>query len=128
VAATVPKVWAALPAVFDSLGVPVTSADVASHTIGNSTFKVHGRLKGTPLSRYIDCGMSTQIGPNADNYDIVMSLTASVRADGTAASNVGVTLDAVGRPATFSQEYSHCATKGVLETKFGEILQRQVGR
>lgn len=118
------RVWAVLPAVFDSLGIPVATIDPSSRTIGNTSFKAHGRLKGVPLSRYIDCGTLTQIGPNADSYDIMMSLVAQVRPAEGGASSLVIGLEAAGKPATFSQDYSRCSTKGALETRLTETVQR----
>src|SRR5262252_5823348 len=75
---TVEQVWRVLPFVFDSLGIPIASMDPAKRTLGNEGFRVRARLKGQPLSKFIDCGSSTQIGPNADNYDVALILTAAV--------------------------------------------------
>jgi hypothetical protein len=116
------QVWRALPFVFDSIGIPVGTLDPAKRTIGNSGFKIRSRLKGVPLSRYIDCGNSTQIGPNADAYDVNITMFAELHAaDAT-------TIDIVARPATFAQEYSHCASKGLLETRFFDILKARLER
>jgi hypothetical protein len=122
------KVWAMLPQVFDSVGIPAATIDPAQHLVGNSTFKAHGRLKGTPLSRYVDCGSSTQVGPNADSYDLVMSLAAQVLPGPAGASSIAVTLETVGRPATFTQDYIRCTTRGQLENRFIETLQRLLSR
>lgn len=120
------RVWRALPGVFDSLGVPITTMDPAKRTVGNTAFKVHGRLKGVPLSRYIDCGNSTQIGPNADSYDVSLVLLADVQSTGTNASAVTLTFEAVGRPATFAQEYSQCSSKATLESRFMDVLKSRL--
>ena len=120
---TVEQVWRALPAVFDSLGIPIGAMDAATRTAGNLAYKVHGRLKNVPLSRYVDCGSSTNMGPNADSYDVVLSLMIAVRPGETAGSaSVATSFDAVGRPATFAQEYSECPSKGALETRLLELL------
>ena len=120
---SVEQIWRALPAVFDSLGIPIGSMDAATRTVGNVAYKVHGRLKNVPLSRYVDCGSSTNMGPNADSYDVVFSLVVAVRPGDTAgSSSVATTFDAVGRPATFAQEYSECPSKGTLETRLLELL------
>ena len=118
------RVWSVLRAVFDSIGIPPATVDPATRTIGNTAFKAHGRLKGVPLSRYVDCGTSTQIGPNADSYDIVLSLIAQVRPVEGGASSLIIGLEAAGRPATFSQDYSRCPTKGALESRLVETIQR----
>jgi hypothetical protein len=115
------QVWRLLPSVFDSLGIPVTSADPAKRTIGNDGFNVRGRLKGVPLSRYIDCGGSTGIGPNADSYQVNLLFLVGVRpADG--GSSVSTTLQAMAKPVNFAQDYSACSSKGTLETRLVELL------
>ena len=116
------QVWRLLPAALDSLGIPVGVMDPARRTAGNTGFKVRGRLKNVPLSRYIDCGNSTQIGPNADSYDVNLALIAAVRSVSPTTSSVTITFEAVGRPATFAQEYSQCTSKGVLETRLMDVL------
>ena len=75
-------VWRILPSVFDSVGITVTSIDQAGKTIGNPGFKIRQRLGKAPLSRYLDCG-NTQIGPNADSYDVMLSVMSTVTPDGT---------------------------------------------
>ena len=120
------KVWRLLPAVFDSLGVPIATMDPVKRTVGNTAFKIRGRLKGVPLSRYIDCGNSTQIGPNADSYDVNLVLLADVRSAGAAASSLTLTFEAVARPATFAQDYSQCSSKATLETRFLDILKARL--
>src|SRR5690349_16319289 len=47
------QVWRVLPAVFDSLGIPITDVDPAQHVIGSSGFKARNRLKNVPLSKFI---------------------------------------------------------------------------
>jgi len=128
-AAAPDQVWRTLPAVFDSLGIPVATLDAAKRIIGNSGFKVRGRLKGVPLSRYIDCGNSTQIGANADSYDVLLTMTAEVQPGETAGATKLINhLQALAKPVNFSQEYSQCSSKGVLETKFFDILSARLQR
>ena len=122
------RVWGALPAAFDSIGIQPATIDPATHTMGNMNFKVHGRLKGTPLSRFIDCGQSTQVGANADNYDIVMTFAVQTKAGDPGRTWLAVSLDAVGRPATFAQDYSQCSSRGELENRFTAIVQRAVSK
>jgi hypothetical protein len=122
------QVWRMLPSVFDSLGVPVGTLDPAKRTMGNSGFKVRGRLKNVPLSRFIDCGSSTQIGPNADSYEVNLTLLAEVRPGEANASNVNLVFQAVARPANFAQQYSQCASRGVLESRFIDILNARLQR
>ena len=127
--ASADQVWRALPAVFDSLGVPVATVDASKRIIGNSGFKVRTRLKGVSLSRYIDCGNSTQIGANADSYDVHLVMTAEVQPAETAGTAKVIThFQALAKPVNFSQEYSQCSSKGSLETKFIDILNARLQR
>src|SRR5215467_6412644 len=76
----VDKVWKVMPTVFASVAVPVSLLDPQTHTIGNRGFKVRGKLGNVGLGRYIDCGQ-TQIGPNAESYDITLTLTTTLSPD-----------------------------------------------
>jgi len=125
---TVDKVWRALPAVFDSIGIPIAMLEPTAHRMGNEAFKVRSRLKGVPLSRYIDCGNSTQIGPNADSYDVVVTMLAEVHAAESGASSLRHTFSALARPANFSQDYSQCSSKGTLELRFMALLTSALER
>jgi hypothetical protein len=125
---SVDQVWRALPGVFDSLGVPLAAIDPKAHTMGNSGFKVRGRLKSVPLSRFIDCGTSTQVGSNADNYDVNLTVLVEARPAESGSSKVIVTFQALAKPANFSQEYSQCSSKGVFETRFVDILDARLQR
>ena len=124
----VDKVWRVLPAVFDSIGIPLGMLEPTTRTMGNEAFKVRGRLKGVPLSRYIDCGNSTQIGPNADSYDVVITMIAEVRPAEAGASSVRHTFSAVARPSNFAQDYSQCASKSILEPRFMAVLTAALER
>jgi len=125
---TVEQVWRVLPFVFDSLGIPIAAMDPAKRTLGNESFRVRARLKGTPLSRFIDCGTSTQIGPNADNYDVVMVLTAYVHAADPGSATVGTTFSAVAKPANFAQDYAPCNSKGLIESRFIDIVRAKLAK
>ena len=97
------KVWHALPAAFEQLGIPITQADDATHTIANGGLKLRRQLGSTPLSRYIDCG-TTQIGENADSYDVYLTITT--RVDEEQSSGVSImhtTFEALARPIAFSR-------------------------
>jgi hypothetical protein len=123
------QVWRALPGVFDSLGIEVADLDPAKRMIGNTRFKVRGRLKNVPLSRYIDCGTSTQVGPNADSYDVSISLLAEVRpAESSGSTRLTAIFDALAKPGNFAQDYSQCSSKGALETRFIDILNARLKR
>lgn len=127
VPASAKRIWSVLPAVYDSLGIPVTDRDAAVHTIGNSSFKVRRKLGDVPLSRYLDCG-STQGAPSADSYEILLSVNTRVISGTPESTTISTTVDAMGRPVFLSAEYVHCGSKGGLEKRFFDILNAELRR
>jgi len=123
---SVDQVWRALPAVYDSLGIPVQTFDGVKRTIGNQSFAVRRRLKNVPLSRFIDCGNS-QMGPSADDYDVRLTVLTDVRAtDG--GTIVTTSFEAMARPMNYAQEYSRCSSKGTFEQRLIDVLQARLAR
>lgn len=118
------QVWKVLPAAFDSISMPVTRLDPRTHTIGNEGLKIRQRLGKTPLSRYFDCG-TTQIGANADSYELYIVLLVQVTPSGTG-SRLTTQLNASARPLTFSQGYSACSSRGALETRLLNAIKAQL--
>jgi hypothetical protein len=114
-------VFRILPSVYDSVAVSVNTIDPAKRVIGNNGFKVRTRLGKKYLSQLMDCGNS-QIGPNADTYDVFLSVLTTVMADGTTGARIATVLDAQARPATYNQPYSRCTTKGALELRISELV------
>ena len=107
------RVWKAMPAVFAVLEVPIERFDAESNTIGNSSLKLYRRLGKTPLTRYLDCG-TTQIGPNADSYEVLLTVLTRLsrpRAD-TANTTVVTIVEAMARPIQFRGDYIRCSSKG----------------
>lgn len=116
-------VWRTLPAIFDSLTIPVSTLDPARKTIGNDGFKIRQRLGKAPLSRYLDCG-NTQIGPNADSYDVMLSVVTTVTPNEASGATISTIVDARARPITFNQGYSQCSSKGGIELRITDLLKR----
>jgi len=122
------QIFRVLPNVLDSLGIPVAMLEPSKRSIGNPAFKIRQRLKGTSLSRYIDCGSSTQVGANADNYDVSLVVIADVAAAAANSSRVTLTFEAVAKPVNFSQQYSQCNSRGSFETRFFDVLKAKLQR
>jgi len=72
--------WKLLPGVYASLGLPLDENDPAAKRLGTCWKRVRGRLAGSPLSRYLDCGELRQM-PNADRNDVDI-LVPELRAAG----------------------------------------------
>jgi hypothetical protein len=117
---TAQQAFAAVRAVYDSLGIPTTTIDTRNFVVGNPSFKIRRQLARVPLSRYLNCG-ATQGGPSADSYDLVVSMTTQVRPKGDNAL-VMTTLDGQARPVAMSGDYVHCATTSALEAHVVEMV------
>ncbi|CAN5286325.1 hypothetical protein BH09GEM1_BH09GEM1_02490 [soil metagenome] len=120
------KVWHALPAAYEALGIPITEVDNATHTIANGGLKLRRELGKVSLSRYIDCG-TTQIGENADSYDVYLTITSRLGEDPTSGLTVlRTTFEAMARPIAFSRDYARCSSKGELEKRLAAAVKTQL--
>lgn len=115
IAFTPDRVWGVLPAVFDSLGIPIGTVDPVRRLIGNTGFKAHQRLGKTSLGKYIDCG-KTQGFPSADSYDVYLTITTQVRPAEQGTAMLSTLVEAAARPMAFSGEYIKCSSFGVVES------------
>lgn len=121
------QVWRVLPAVYDSLAIPVASLDAANHVIGNPGMMVRRRLGNVPLTRYLECG-SAQGAPSAETYEIRLSVLTRAYAGADGSTTVTTTIEATGRPVTFAGEYARCSSTGALESRLVSTLKAQLPR
>ena len=115
------KLWKLLPAVYESLGIPLTTSDASSRLIGNRGMQIRRELGKVRLSKYIDCG-SPQARPSADFYDINLSVVTQLQPIDAGYTRVATTVDAMGRPVSFSGENVRCATTGEIESRISQLL------
>jgi hypothetical protein len=107
--------------------VPIGLLDPQTHIIGNRGFKLRGKLGKVPLGRYIDCG-TTQIGPNAESYDITLTLTTALSATPGNGAAMTIDMEASAKPLAFSQEPFRCSTKGGLEKRVTDLTTALLNR
>lgn len=115
------RVWLRLPAAYDSVGVPLTLMDPRRHVMGNEGFKVRQTLAKRRLSGYFECG-STQVGPNADSYEVYLTVLTTLEADGPQRTKMTTAVTALAKPMQFAQEYSRCSSKSALESRISDIV------
>ena len=125
VAAPIDKVWAVLTPSYDSLGIPLTAIDPASHSVANGGVIVHRRLGKTRLSEYLNCGNS-QGGPSADTYEINLSITTRLAPASPSGTTVTTVVNAAGKPASLSGDYIPCASTDGLETRLVRMIEAQL--
>ena len=129
IGAPMQAVWRMLPIAFDSARVPLSLIDPKTHVMGNEGFKIRQKLGNERLSTFFECG-TTQIGPNADSYEVYMTVLANlepVRGD-SARTRVTVTVTGAARPLQFSQAYSRCTSKTALERRLLDALSTIVAK
>jgi hypothetical protein len=114
-------VWKVLPSAYDSLGIRLSVIDPDRHLIGNQGMKLRQKLGTTRLSKYIGCG-STQIGPSADSYDVLLSVITDLSITAEGATGMSTRVSAAARPLAFSQEYSRCVSTGEIEKRLFELV------
>ena len=124
----VDRVWSAMKTAYDSVGVPVTSMDQASHTIGNNSMRVRRRLGDVAMSKYVNCG-NVQGVQSADAYEVVGSVVTRLEApDGPSRTRLTTLVDFQGRPMTIAAEFTRCTTTGQLEKRIAELVTAQLKR
>jgi len=127
VAFPIDAAWKALPAVFDSLGIPVNTVDPKLKAFGNSGFTLTKRLGKTPLSQYLDCGQA-QAFPSADTYEIFLVAMVQLQASEPGATAVATSVQASAKPLTVRGDYMRCSSKGKLEERIVERLRAEAKR
>jgi hypothetical protein len=127
VRSSVSRVWTALAAAYDSVGIPITIVDGKQHLAGNQGFKLQRTLGKVPLSAYIDCGSNT-FGRKADTYDVYLAVVTRVHATDSVTTEMITTVDAAARPMSFSQPYTKCESRGELETRIAGLVRTFVER
>jgi hypothetical protein len=123
----VDRVWGALKTAFDSLAIPVSSVDPATHAMGNAGLRIRRRLGDVAVSKYINCG-NTQAANAADSYEVILTLAAQVLPTDDGMSRLATSVGAQGRPITLSSEYTRCTSTGLLETRLAQLVTAQLNR
>jgi hypothetical protein len=116
------KVWSAMAPAYDSLAIPLTVLDAASHTIGNEGLKAHRRIGNTRIAEYLNCG-NGEGGPSADIYDISLSVISRLQPNSAGGTTITTTVDGVAKPASYSGDYIKCTTTSGLEQRLVKIVE-----
>ena len=110
--------WSLLPAVYASLGLPLDEHDAKAKRLGTCWKRVRGRLGGSQVSRYLDCGELRQM-PNADAHDVDILVLTAVRQDGGSAGIATIVLGWANVPGGGRQ---WCQSRGALEKRIHDAV------
>ncbi|MFL5605868.1 MAG: hypothetical protein ACJ8AD_05445 [Gemmatimonadaceae bacterium] len=119
------RVWAALPAVYAALDIPLSVADTGSHVIGAMYLSRRRPIGGERLSRLLSCGDSS-FGPNADHYEVQFTALSLVTPIDSAHSALTIAVNGVALANGNSQRIA-CNTTGRLERRILEELRKISG-
>lgn len=111
------QVWKILAAVYTDLGLEVNFREAANFRLGSCYQRVRTRLGKERLSTFVDCG-STRSVPNADQYEVAMTVLTTVRPNSSGTSSlftfvIGVGLDNSGA----ASGRIWCYSQGALEDR-----------
>lgn len=124
---TMDAAWTALNVVYSDLKIPITTLVDAQHLIGNESFKVRRRIGDIPMQQILDCGNAQGI-PNAEMYDILMTISSFVAPNPKGGLTLITRIDATGRSPTFARENAvACHSSGTLEKDIAERVRKKLG-
>ncbi len=119
------KVFAALPATYETLGIPVTTMVSKDRMLGNLELKARARLGSLPTRRLFDCG--TQLGePNSDSYQLTLSISSEVKDHADGSSTLATLIQGSGRPVSFNGADVRCTSLGELEKRIATLVQVKI--
>lgn len=125
-ATSVDSAWKGVKAVYAQLGIPVATLNEAAHQIGNDGFRTRRRIGKLRMQEIVDCG-STMGSPNAETYDILMSLSSYVAKAPGGGVNLVSRLTASGKSPNFSRDASvNCVSLGALEQELANLVKSSV--
>lgn len=124
--ATPAAVFAVLPAVFESVGLPAPEIDPSQGIAVVQPFTVTRRLGDVRMSTLLDCGRGPA-GLYADSYRIHLSLVTQVTAEGTSGSTILTRLDAIGQNTGGTSGNARCSTSGQLEASIVDAVREATG-
>lgn len=125
--ASVDAAWTALNLAYGELGIPITTLVDAQHLIGNDAYKVRRRIGKITMQNIFDCGNAMGI-PNAETYDILMSISSTIVPNPKGGVNLNTRIDATGKSPNFSRDASvACSSLGALENAIADLVRKKTG-
>lgn len=125
ITAPIDSAWKVVVKVYQELGIQPSILLTDGHTIGNQLVKARRVLGGVPLSRYLNCGAGTGVGPNADYYNVEMSIMTYLLPNTAGATDVRTRIDATATPLSVASNPVVCNSTGVLEQRIVKLLQER---
>lgn len=116
------QAWAALPAAFNALGIPLAAVDTTQRFVRGAA-TAYRQFQRKSVSSFVECG-SSLVGPNADAYHVQLVIESQIDSVGTASSTVRTHVDATG---SGSGATVRCSTTGSLERLINDQVKALLG-
>lgn len=118
------RIWRVLPAVYGLIDIPIERFNAETNEIGNSSLKLFRKLGDQQLTKLLDCG-NTQIGPNVESYEVLLTVITKLTKMKTDSNVTAVSTVVTGRarPLQFQGGYVACKSKGQLEAQIATTLK-----
>jgi hypothetical protein len=98
--------------------------DPTTFVIGTERLRT-SRVDGSRLSSFLDCGGGVA-GPNADSYDVTLSLFVQLEGEGSASTLVRTVVDASAQSRYNLSDQIQCASFGTLERRVVGLIDEQL--
>lgn len=124
IAASPATLWPGLNAAFASAGLPVTERDSAEYAVAAQNAGFNGRFENQPMSRIVDCGLTTMGSQRANSYRVWLTVASQLQPSGTG-TTLRTTVAAKAQDPSSSTSSIQCGTTGVLEREIAKQLGAQ---
>ena len=126
-ATTTDKLWGVLPAVYDSLGIRLTTMNSAGRTLGVQNARMRRRLGGEAISRSLSCGTGITGEDNADSYDVFVTVMSAVEPRGGDRAVLRTWVQATARATGTASAPVRCGSTGWLERRIAQLAAERLG-
>ncbi|MBV9109009.1 MAG: hypothetical protein JO306_06360 [Gemmatimonadetes bacterium] len=115
--------WAALPGIYQQLGLAITRAEDAKRLIGSQQALRRGRrINGQSISSVLECGRTPAGGPAADSYEVTLNAYSVIVPLASGNSQVQTLVEGLARDPVSNNPAVTCASKGTLEQAIRNAL------
>jgi hypothetical protein len=121
------RAWALLPAVYATLGLPVTTLIAESRLIGTQGAQAPRRVGGEPLSRAVSCGVDAFGQENADRYQVTLLMLSDVKPHDRGSLLRTLVRGSARAPGT-SDAAVRCASRGRIEQRVGQLVRERAAK
>ena len=120
------EAWAALPRVYEALGMTPDVRDPAGRQIGVSAHRFSGRILSRYPSDFFDCGLDPGLNrPLADQAPVIARVVTDVVAVG-AGAELRTLIEATARRTGGNAGTAACRSTGVMEELIARMVEREV--